>query len=52
MIGFDESDKLCWKHRIFLFQQRNKGRHICHYMSASQYKSGENKEMYAQNVNS
>ena len=41
-IGLDESDKLWWKLEMFLFQQRKKGRYICHSMSASQSKSGEN----------
>ena len=37
---------LCWKNEIFLFQQRNKGIYIRRYMSASQYKSGKNTEIY------
>ena len=45
-IKFDASEKLYWKDRIFLFQQQNKGRYIWHSMSASQYKSGENTEIY------
>ena len=40
IIGFDELDKSCWKHDMPLFQQRKKGRYICHYMSDSQYKPG------------
>ena len=43
MILFDESEKLCWKHEIFLFQKWKKGRYS---MSASQYKPGENAEIY------
>ena len=45
-IGIDVSEKLCWKHEILSFQQQNKGRYNRHFMSDSQYESGENKEMY------
>ena len=38
--------KRCVGTTRFLFKQRNKGRYICRYMSDSQYKSGENTEMY------
>ena len=44
IIGFDESDKLCWKHNIFLFYKRKKGIYINDSMSASQYRSVENTE--------
>ena len=42
-IGIDKSEKLCWKHEIFQYQQLNKGRCICRYVLASQYESVENK---------
>ena len=50
MIGFEESDKLCCKHSMFLFWWQNKGRYISHYMSTTQYKSGENQEICVQIV--
>ena len=50
IIGFDESDKLCWKYGIFLFQQWKKGRYILHSMSYSLYKSVYNTEIYVRIV--
>ena len=45
-IGIDESEKLCWKHEIFIFQKLNIGRCICRCVSALQYNTGENTDMY------
>ena len=45
-IGIDVSQTFCWKHEWLLFQQLKKERYNSHYMSASQYDSGENTEMY------
>ena len=33
-----------------LFKRKKKGRYIRHYMSVSQYKPGENTEIYAHTV--
>ena len=49
-IGIDESEKLCWKHEIFPCQKLKKGWYIRCYVSASQYKSVENTDMYVRIV--
>ena len=46
IIGFDESDKLCWKHEICLIKQKKKVICTRHYMSASQSTSGENTKIH------
>ena len=46
ILSFDETEKLWWKHGIFLFTWLNKGKYTCHYMSASQYKPVENTDVY------
>ena len=38
--------KSCVGDTSFCFQQQNKGINICHYMLASQYKSGEIQRSY------
>ena len=47
MMGFNESDKLCWKKRYVVFKQLKKGIYIIQSMSASQYKLTQNTEIYA-----
>ena len=41
---------MCWNHEIFTFQSLKKVRYIRRYVSASQYKAGENTNMYARIV--
>ena len=41
---------MCWKHKMVPFQQSKKEIYIRIYVSASQYKSGENTDMYVRIV--
>ena len=48
-VGIDESEKFC---EIFPFQKLKKGVYILRYVSASQYESGKNTDMYVHIVDS
>ena len=51
-IVIDESETFCWKHEIFLFQKLNRVIYIFCCVSASQYKSGKNTDIYVHIVSS